>query len=350
MDRRPPERSPWGSPTSHVPPPQPGRAGPRPYGPHAAGSGAPARPHHPPARQPPSAPYGHGSGDSYGYEQPYESYAGPDGSHAGPDGEPAYDAAEPGTVGGGGQDVGAGTPPEPGAVSPAVYFVAAGVVLIVALVAAAGVVLFGHGAPKGTGPAPGGATATGPLPSAYSMASSTKVFAPIARRRADARPLTAGDVFDPKTIRDKDAKASLRLTASKLDARCSDAVWGGVLAAVLRRSGCSQASRAVYTGSRYAAMVTIFNLADAAGADRVVAAADPRNGDGFPQSPTGAVSFDQGFSTARGVAMGHYAVITWIRRADGSGDETDAGLVSLLVAIGPPPAVLTRVADRGGNG
>lgn len=318
--------------------------------------------------------------------RPYESYAGPQGGSpygpGGPDGEPEYGAAGPEADGGrrgrrprllaslpvpsslrslgrpvpgrrgrdGAENGGPGTPGEPGAVSPAVYFVAAGVVLIVALIVGAGFVLLGDGGRESAGPAPGGATATGAVPSAYSMASSTKVFAPIAARSADARPLTAGEAFDPKTVSDKDAKASLKLTASRLNARCSDAVWGGRFAEALRRAGCTQASRAVYTDSRYDAMVTIFNLADAPGADRVLTAADPRDGRGFPQPPTGAVAFNQGFSIARGVAMGHYAVITWIRRVDGSGDETDAGLVSLLVAIGPPPAILTRVADHDGNG
>jgi hypothetical protein len=45
--------------------------------------------------------------------------------------------------------------------------------------------------------------------------------------------------------------------------------------------------------------------------------------------------------------MGHYAVITWVRRADGSGSETDPKLVSLLVTIGPPPAIVDRVATKG---
>ncbi len=351
--------------------------------------GAPGSPYGPPPAAADGTPHGTPVGTAHGPNEPsYRAPVGPPfgpayevaeaGAPYGPDGEPTGDGAgDPDASGAGrrarglptrlslrapvpgrregrgdGDDGGAREPRAPGATSPAVYFVAAGVILVVALVAAAGFVLLGRGAPKNTGPAQddGGDTATGPLPSTYSMASSTKAFAPIDRRGADPRPLTAAQVTDPKTINDKDAKASLRLTASKLDARCSDAVWGDRLAALLRRGGCTQASRVVYTGKRYAAMVTIFNLADATGADQVVAALDPRAGDGFPLSPTAAVSFGQGFSTARGIAMGHYAVITWIRRADGSGDETDAGLVSLLVTIGPPQAILDRVADHGGDG
>jgi hypothetical protein len=89
-------------------------------------------------------------------------------------------------------------------------------------------------------------------------------------------------------------------------------------------------------------MVAIFNLADSTAADKLVTAADPRTGNGFARSPSDEAGFSQGFSTARGVAMGHYAVITWVQRADGSGDESDAALLSLLVTTGRPDAVLIR--------
>ncbi|GAA4616888.1 hypothetical protein GCM10023195_75190 [Actinoallomurus liliacearum] len=238
----------------------------------------------------------------------------------------------------------------PSAVPPAAYFAAAGVLLVVALIAAAGVFVLLHDDPKPTGPEQAGAPAGGPLPSVYSAASSTAVFAPIAKRTADPSPLTANEVFDEKKISDQDAKASLKLTASKLDARCADTVWGQPLIRLLQQSGCTQTTRGVYGDKNFTAMVTIFNLADSTAADRLVAAADPRTGNGFvrPLGEDGA--FGQGFSTARGVAMGHYAVITWVRRADGSGSETDPKLVSLLVTIGPPPAIVGRVADKGQQG
>jgi hypothetical protein len=70
--------------------------------------------------------------------------------------------------------------------------------------------------------------------------------------------------------------------------------------------------------------------------------ADPRTGSGFPLVPPRSVPFGQAFSIARGVAMGHYAVITWVQRADGTGDERDGALLSLLVTTGRPGAVLLR--------
>jgi hypothetical protein len=153
-------------------------------------------------------------------------------------------------------------------------------------------------------------------------------------------------VFGTKKITDADAKASLKLTASSLDAQCTSAIWGTRLAGRLAQGGCTQAARATYSDKNFAALVTIFNLADARAADQVVADADPRSDSGFPLAPSGSPAFGQGFSTARGVAMGHYAVITWVQHADGSGDEQDAALLSLLVTTGRPNAVLVRATGQ----
>ncbi|WP_433185341.1 hypothetical protein [Actinoallomurus sp. CA-150999] len=235
----------------------------------------------------------------------------------------------------------------PGTLPPAAYFFAAGVVLVVALIAVAGVVVLLHDEPKPSAPQSGGPLAGGPSPSVYSAAASTDVFGPIAQRKADPSPLTENEVFDKKTIADADSKASLKLTTSKLDARCADTVWGQALVKLLQQAGCTQVARGVYEDKRFTAMVAIFNLADSTVADKLVTAADPRTGNGFARPPSDEAGFGQGFSTARGVAMGHYAVITWVRRADGSGSETDPKLLSLLVTVGPPPAVVGRVADQG---
>jgi hypothetical protein len=186
----------------------------------------------------------------------------------------------------------------------------------------------------------------GPGASTYSQAASTAAFAVIADRAKDAKPLTPGQVFGIKKITDADAKASLKLTASKLDARCAAAIWGTRLAGRLAQGGCTQASRATYSDKHFAALVTVFNLANAKAADLVVAEADPRSGNGFPLAPPGSPAFGQAFSTARGVAMGHYAVITWVQRSDGSGDESDAALLSLLVTTGRPNAVLVRATGQ----
>jgi hypothetical protein len=188
--------------------------------------------------------------------------------------------------------------------------------------------------------------AEGPGASAYSRAASTAAFGAIADRSKDPKPFTAAQVFATKKITDADAKASLRLTATSLDAHCSAAIWGTHLAGRLQQGACTQAARAAYEDEHFAALVTIFNLATSRAADQVVADADPKAANGFPLTPPRSAPFDQGFSIARGVAMGHYAVITWVRRTDGTGDESDAALLSLLVTAGRPNAVLVRATGQ----
>jgi hypothetical protein len=219
------------------------------------------------------------------------------------------------------------------------------VIVVIAVVVAAVVLVLtkaGGGSHGADAPEVKNVRTEGPGASAYSQAASTAAFATIADRSKDAKPLTASEAFATKKIIDLDAKASLKLTASRLDSHCTVAIWGTRLAGLLQQGGCTQTARATYTDKHFDAIVTIFNLADAQAADRVVASADPRTGNGFPLAPPKSPPFGQAFSTARGVAMGHYAVITWVQRADGTGDESDAALLSLLVTTGRPNAVLLR--------
>jgi hypothetical protein len=230
-------------------------------------------------------------------------------------------------------------------VPPVAYFVAAGAIVAVAVVVAAAVLVFSGGGDdhgKAAVPQVRDVRAEGSGANAYSQAASTSAFAAIDDRRKDGKPLTTAEVFDTKKITDDDAKASLKLTTSSLDPGCIPAIWGTRLAVRLQQGRCTQAARAEYEDKHFGALVTIFNMANSRAADQVVADADPRAGNGFPLVPPKGMQFNQGFSTARGVAMGHYAVITWVRRADGSGDERDAALLSLLVTTGRPDAVLVR--------
>ena len=221
-------------------------------------------------------------------------------------------------------------------------------IVVVAVVVAVAVLVLakgdgGHGA---VAPDVKDVQAEGPGASAYSQAASTAAFAAIADRSKDAKPLAAAEAFATKKINDADAKASLKLTASHLDSHCTAAIWGIRLAGLLQQGDCTQTARATYSDKHFGAIVTIFNLADSQAADRVVANVDPRSGNGFPLAPPRSPPFGQAFSTARGVAMGHYAVITWVQRADGTGDESDAALLSLLVTTGRPNAVLVRATGQ----
>jgi hypothetical protein len=222
------------------------------------------------------------------------------------------------------------------------------VVVLVVVVVAASVLVLGKDGGGGGAAAPQvkGVRSEGPGAAAYSQAASTEAFSAIANRSKDAKPLTSAEVFGTKKINDADAKATLKLTASHLDSHCTAAIWGARLAGVLQQGRCTQTARATYTDKKFGAIVTIFNLVNAQAADRVVASADPRLGGGFPLAPPGSPPFGQSFSTARGVAMGHYAVITWVQHADGTGDESDPALLSLLVTAGRPNAVLVRAAKE----
>jgi hypothetical protein len=230
--------------------------------------------------------------------------------------------------------------------SPVAYFIAAGAVVVVALVVVIALVVSGDGDGGGdhgmSAPKVTNVRTEGPGASAYSQAASTAAFNAIADRDKDGKPLTAGEVFATKKITDTDAKASLKLTASSLGSQCTAAIWGTRLAGRLRQGRCTQVARATYSDPHFAALVTVFNLRDSHAADQVVADADPLTGGGFPLVPPRSVPLGQAFSIARGVAMGHYAVITWVQRADGTGDARDAALLSLLVTTGRPNAVLVR--------
>jgi hypothetical protein len=222
-------------------------------------------------------------------------------------------------------------------------------VLVLALVATVAVAIMrGRGDPPPRDAFARPPAATGVSPAAYSDSPSTGVFAGIDRRTADAKPLTVGEVFPraAKILPDKDARARLKLADARLDGGCAAAIWGLELGEELRRAGCSQVVRGAYIDKKagYAAMIAIFNLADAGRAGRVVDTLGHNSVPGFILPLARGDRFDQGFSLARGRAMGHYGVIGWVRRLDGKGDEQDTALLSLLVTVESPKAILDRAA------
>jgi hypothetical protein len=234
---------------------------------------------------------------------------------------------------------------------PGVYFAIAAALIVLLAAVVVGVVVTKGGARPETGASVGRPADSGIAPSAYTDAPSTRAFARIDRRKADAKPLTRSEVFSKsaRTVPDGDAHARLALTGSRLDTDCAAAIWGAGLGDELRRGGCTQVVRGAYTAKKagYAAMVAIFNLADAENADRVVESLGTSAGAGFVIPLPAAEGFGEGFSIARGRAMGHYVVISWVRRLDGRGDEQNAALLSLLVTMEGPKAILNRAAASG---
>ncbi|GLW63221.1 hypothetical protein Arub01_14650 [Actinomadura rubrobrunea] len=243
-----------------------------------------------------------------------------------------------------------------GALPPRVFYATAGALAVVFLVGALAVLALGGGddgaagrrSPQSMGRSP---AASGPAPASYSSSPSSAVYQGIAQRSADRAPLTEAEAFpaSANTITVEDAGLRLKLKAKSLDADCVAAVWGTGMGEQLREHGCTQTARTLYADGdgRYALSVTVFNLASASDADRFVDEIGRARGGGFvlplpAEAPLD--RFGQGFGMARGLAMGHYAVVAWAQRLDGKGDGTDETLLSLLIEGGKAPGPLGRAA------
>ena len=242
-----------------------------------------------------------------------------------------------------------------GRLGPKLYFSAAAVLGVLLLLGAAGVVLLRDGngpeAEHVTNAEIGTPAGNGPSPVSYSSSPSTSAYGGIASRSADPGPLTIGEAFpaEAATLSVPGGKAKVRLRAKRLDGDCAAAVWGASVGAELGRGGCTQAARGIYSDPRhgYALAVAVFNLNAAADADRFIERLEHTIGAGFVlplEAPKPLDGFGRGFGMARGLAMGHFAVVSWAQRLDGKGDETDETLLSLLIEGGKSPAVLGRAA------
>ncbi|KAB2342737.1 hypothetical protein [Actinomadura rudentiformis] len=238
---------------------------------------------------------------------------------------------------------------------PRWFFFAAGALGLVVVLAAVAMVVIGgrDDAPTRSPVAPrvGPVAASGPAPASYSSSPSADAYSGIAQRSADAAPLTAAELFpsSASTITLSSAKAKLTLKGKRLDTDCAAAIWGRSVAAALGEGGCTQAARTLHADTKkgYALAVTVFNLASADHADRIVEQLGNVRGGGFVRPLNAAAPLDkfgQGFGMARGLAMGHYVVVSWAQHLDGSGDEQDEDLLSLLIEGGKAPAVLGRAA------
>lgn len=218
---------------------------------------------------------------------------------------------------------------------------------LVAAIAVIGINMVGSG--NEANPTADAPVVTGAAPSSYSNAPSSAVFAAIGKRSADKRPLTTSEVFtkETKSLADKQADVVLKLRASRIDGNCAAAVWGASLTAELRKAGCTQVVRGLYSDSkgRYAAAVSILNLSGVREADALTKRLSPDVGDGFVRPLPGEAPLDkfgQGFSLARGRALGHYSVVAWVQRTDGEGDEEDAKLLSLVITMGKADSAILR--------
>nr|BFE89005.1 hypothetical protein GCM10020093_116060 [Planobispora longispora] len=109
----------------------------------------------------------------------------------------------------------------------------------------------------------------------------TDHYIPIATRALDPEPLTVAEVFPADSV--ASGGTTLLRAGTETLTGCAEAVWGTVETAV---AGCTQALRARYAtpDGRVSGQFLIFNLADSAAADRLVAAL---KGGGFVRTAPG---------------------------------------------------------------
>src|SRR5690606_35850076 len=149
-----------------------------------------------------------------------------------------------------------------------------------------------------------------PRPAVLRTQPTSALYAPVGTREADARPLTAGEVFTGDTA------GSLRRERVEEFADCDDVLWG------VDAPGCTQALRATYRGEGLAGQFVILNLPDGRAADALVEALRT---DGFVRQ---AVPFDAARSRAEVRALGHYVTVSWVGAVQGGGG---ADLVQPLI-------------------
>ncbi|MGS2640353.1 hypothetical protein [Streptosporangium sp. G12] len=137
--------------------------------------------------------------------------------------------------------------------------------------------------------------------------SGTAHYAPIATRALDPRPLTVAEMFPGPSVSAGTTRLALKSTEALAD--CAEAVWGSAEDAL---GGCTQVLRARYEteDGTVSGQFLIFNLADSAAADRLVAAL---KAGGFvrpaPDTPDG---FDGSRSWAQVRGLGHYVTVSWV--------------------------------------
>jgi hypothetical protein len=188
------------------------------------------------------------------------------------------------------------------------------------------------------------------LPDDYQAWPSLKQFAPIGDHKADSAPLTAQEIFGEKTL--KNGKLVLKQLQRKADGDCSVAVWSDELAAKLAESGCTQVVRGLYRSAdgKYVAQYTLFDLSGVAAADGLVQALTTLHRGGWVRPLTGDVFPAGGYTESSGHAMGHFAGLVWVGRADGAEPQPKDDFVALSLAVrGAEKAIFRRVVAASGS-
>jgi hypothetical protein len=179
-------------------------------------------------------------------------------------------------------------------------------------------------------------------PRTYRGERSTAIYAPIATRERDPRPLAQEEVLGPATATVAAGGTSMVRRSASLTGDCASVVSG---AAAETLAGCTQVLRAVYASGDgdVSGQFLLFNMADATAADALVAALDPAAGRGFARlAPDQPASFDTARSWAQARALGHFVTLSWVGPV---GDERPDLTGAQLALDGLGRALQQRVVD-----
>jgi hypothetical protein len=223
---------------------------------------------------------------------------------------------------------------------------------------------------------------TAPRAAVFRSEPTTAHYAPIATRALDPEPLTVAEIFsgesvtagadmpaveghagagtpaaegnagadtamvegnagaDTPTVTGTESMAvppvTLTIMGTETLTDCAQAVWGSAEDAV---AGCTQVLRAHYEtpDGQISGQFLIFNLADSAAADKLVAAF--KSGGFVRLAPGTPAGFDSSHSWAQARALGHYATLSWVGPAV-LGSQVD--LTSSQVAVDGLSLVIQR--------
>lgn len=165
-------------------------------------------------------------------------------------------------------------------------------------------------------------------PASYNSMKSWSLWNKLNTASQDSKPMTVDEVFsDPeaKTYKDSSDKTVFNLQGTgRLDTDCGSTVTGE-LKTVLIGYGCTQVIRAAYVSAdqRWVGQLAIFNLKDVNAANSFLDDLDPKAGKGWYLPVTGAAPVDKFGSSATGAesgAYGHFVVVGWAGRVDGTQD------------------------------
>ncbi|PSK86546.1 hypothetical protein CLV63_13433 [Murinocardiopsis flavida] len=170
-------------------------------------------------------------------------------------------------------------------------------------------------------------------PELYHEQPDQEIFAPIAERPKDAKPMTEKQVFGDTGSLELDS-TKLSLGESQVTEKCTSAVWGKELAESLADGGCNSAAQGVYHDSdkEFVAQFVLFDVADSDASAAVAEQLTPKGTPGFLLPlDSDLKGLHEGYSQATTQVMGHYVAVFWVARADGGEPKNDDSMATLNV-------------------